>query len=66
MNTNAQGKDSVAKLDTFFLKDMQRFPKNAFRMIFITNHDENSWNGTEFERMGEAAMAMGALSFVVS
>lgn len=65
MNTIAQGKDSVAKLDTFFLKDMQRFPKNAFRMIFITNHDENSWNGTEFERMGEAAMAMGALSFVV-
>lgn len=65
MNTIAQCKDSVAKLDTFFLKDMQRFPKNAFRMIFITNHDENSWNGTEFERMGEAAMAMGALSFVV-
>lgn len=65
MNKIAQGKDSVAKLDTFFLKDLQRFPKNAFRMIFITNHDENSWNGTEFERMGEATMAMGALSFVV-
>lgn len=65
MNTIAQGKDSVAKLDTFFTKDVQRFPKNAFRMVFTSNHDENSWNGSEYERMGDAVKAMGAFSFVV-
>ncbi len=65
MNTIAQGKDSVAKLDSFFQKELVQFPKNALRMVFITNHDENSWNGTEFERMGDAVKAMGAFSFVV-
>lgn len=65
MNTIAQGKDSVAKLDTFFTKDIQRFPKNAIRMVFTSNHDENSWNGSEYERMGDAVKAMGAFSFVV-
>ena len=30
----------------------------------ITNHDENSWNGTINERMGNAAETMLALSYV--
>ena len=65
MNSIAQGKDPVAKLDTFFQKELLKFPKNTFRMVFITNHDENSWNGSEFERMGDAVKAMGAFSFVI-
>ena len=32
-------------------------------MNFITNHDENSWNGTEFERMGEGWKAMAVFAF---
>lgn len=32
-------------------------------MQFITNHDENSWNGTEYERMGEGVDAFAVLSF---
>jgi hypothetical protein len=32
-------------------------PANAMRMYFTTNHDENSWNGTEFERFGEGYKA---------
>lgn len=31
------------------------FPQGAMRMNFTTNHDENSWNGTEFERLGDGA-----------
>ena len=27
-------------------------------MLFVTNHDENAWNGTVFERHGENAEAM--------
>lgn len=46
---------------------MQRdwYPKGTFPMNFITNHDENSWNGTEFKRLGPAVEQMAALSFVV-
>jgi len=32
----------------------QHFPKDAFRVYFTSNHDENSWNGTEYEKYGDA------------
>jgi len=34
----------------------QRFPANAFRVFFTTNHDENSHSGSEYERLGDAAI----------
>jgi 1,4-alpha-glucan branching enzyme len=37
------------------------FPADAIHCLFTTNHDENSHNGTEFERMGEAALAFAVL-----
>jgi alpha-amylase len=30
---------------------------------FTTNHDENSWNGTEYEKYGDMAKALAVLSF---
>ena len=30
---------------------------------FTANHDENTWNGTEYEKYGEAAKALAVLSF---
>ncbi|MBU1936575.1 alpha-glucosidase C-terminal domain-containing protein, partial [bacterium] len=55
MNGIAEGKNNEADVDTFFVKEFQTYPKDAYRMYFTTNHDENSWNGTVFERMGNAA-----------
>lgn len=34
-------------------------------MIFTSNHDENTWAGTEFERMGDAAPSFAALTYVL-
>ena len=34
-------------------------------MMFTSNHDENSWAGTEFERMGDAARVMALLTFTL-
>ncbi len=65
MNQIAQGKMSPQAIDTFLQKDYNRFPAEAYRMNFITNHDENSWNGTIKERMGDAADAMAVLAFTV-
>ena len=42
-----------------------RFPKEAFRLTFTSNHDENSWSGTEFEREGDAANACAVLCFTL-
>jgi glycosidase len=40
------------------------YPSNTFPMNFITNHDENSWNGTEFQRMGNAVKESAAITFI--
>ncbi len=36
---------------------------NVFPMNFITNHDENSWNGTIGERLKESWKSMAVLSY---
>jgi glycosidase len=66
MNGIAQGKKTVLDLEHYLLKSVTTYPKNTIKMNFITNHDENSWNGTEFERMGDAVKTMAALSYLVN
>ncbi|MBI3791169.1 MAG: alpha-amylase [Gemmatimonadetes bacterium] len=52
MNDIAKGKKPVAELDRYLEEERAAYPAGAFRMYFTSNHDENSWNGSEFERMG--------------
>lgn len=65
MNQIAKGKENVVDLEKYLLKNITTYPKSAIKLNFITNHDENSWNGTEFERMGDAVKTFAALSFVM-
>ncbi len=39
------------------------FPSSAYRMYFTSNHDENSWNGTEYEKYGDLARPLAVFSF---
>jgi glycosidase len=39
------------------------YPTGTYPMTFITNHDENSWNGTEYERLGGAVKMLSAFYF---
>ncbi len=64
MNDIAQGKRAVAGLDEE-LALLGKFPPEGIVMHFITNHDENSWNGTVYERMGAAAEAFAVLSYTL-
>ncbi|MDY0199081.1 MAG: alpha-amylase family glycosyl hydrolase [Tenuifilaceae bacterium] len=66
MNDIAQSKETVLDIEKYFQKEIVEYPKNTIRMHFTSNHDENSWVGTEFERMGpKAAKSFAALSFVI-
>jgi glycosidase len=65
MNEMAQGKKTVAAWDEYMTKIDTLYQKDDFLMNFITNHDENSWNGTVKERMGDAGEAMLALSYTL-
>ncbi len=63
MNDIYKGKMTADKLDSLYADEAKRFPPDAFRMRFTTNHDENSWNGTEYERLGDGAKAFAVLTF---
>jgi glycosidase len=65
MNDIAAGKKNTKDLDRYFSRHDSTFPADAYRMLFITNHDENSWNGTVFERMGDAAGTFAMLTFTL-
>ena len=60
----AAGQGSVAKLGILdAIGGLESYPKGTYAMTFITNHDENSWNATEYERFGKAVKLMSALYF---
>lgn len=63
MKLIAKEEKNKFNLDTVLQRKFSRFPKNVYALNFITNHDENSWNGTEFDRMGEAWKAMAVFTF---
>ena len=52
---------SLDGLLTILNSYQQDFPASAIHCLFTTNHDENSHNGTEFERMGDGAIAFAVL-----
>jgi len=65
MNKVAQGEMGVEDLWANFAKADSTIRPEAIRMNFISNHDENSWNGTEQERMGAAVPLFQAFCYVV-
>ena len=61
----AKGTRRVWDLRDAIYADMARYPAEAMRMSFTSNHDENSWSGSEFERFGDALEVMTALTFLM-
>jgi alpha-amylase len=56
------GKKTVVQFDSVVNAEIAKYPKNAYRLFFTTNHDENSWNGTEFEKYGDAYKTFAVFS----
>lgn len=46
-------------------KQKKEYPAGAIHMNMITNHDLNSWEGTEFDRFGPATGAFAVLSYTL-
>ncbi len=44
------------------LHKYSQYPKDSYKLFFTSNHDENSWNGTEYEKYGEAAKVFAVLT----
>ena len=65
MNEIAQGKMNVNDWDNYMKKIDTTYQEDDYLMNFITNHDENSWNGTVKERLGDASETMLAFSYTL-
>lgn len=46
-------------------KQSLQYPQGSVHMNMVTNHDLNSWEGTEFERYGEGLGAFAVLSYTL-
>lgn len=56
---------NALSIDTLLKRQHCEYPKGAFSMNMITNHDLNSWEGTEFDRLGPATGAFAVLSYTL-
>ncbi len=64
LNDIARQRCRVWPLRDWVYADRGRYPRSAIRLMFTSNHDENSWSGSEYARMGAAAEIMAVLTFL--
>jgi glycosidase len=64
MHQIAQGHANLNGLYVYYSWNEKNFPKDAYRMMMVSNHDKNAWEGTEFEQFGDMLAASITLSVV--
>ncbi|WP_108801801.1 alpha-amylase family glycosyl hydrolase [Aquimarina sp. Aq107] len=64
MNHIAKGENTVEAWDKRMIQVDSMYAKEDILMNFTSNHDENSWNGTVQERMGDSKELFAALSYI--
>lgn len=57
-------KHAVA-IDSLLAVQEKQYPRDTYLMNMITNHDLNSWEGTEQERLGNLSDAFAVLSYTL-
>lgn len=55
----------AAAIDSLVKKQAVDYPKDTYLMNMITNHDLNSWEGTEFQRLGNLTEAFAVISYTL-
>lgn len=58
----ASGERTLAELDELMEKEAIQFDGNAYRMYFTSNHDENSWKGSDLDMFGENFLNFAVLA----
>lgn len=61
----AKGKRTADSIDSLVMADEKNSPQNGLKMLFIDNHDENSWNHTMAERFGQGFKTFAVLAFTL-
>jgi 1,4-alpha-glucan branching enzyme len=64
MKSIVSGNEDVSHLFKYYSWNVKAYPFDIMRMLFVTNHDKNAWEGTQYEIFGEAVEAVIALSVI--
>ena len=59
-----KGTGDMSALFVYYSWNEKAYPADAFRMTFTSNHDQNAWEGTQFERFGDGLAPAIVLSVV--
>ncbi len=65
MNDIAKGKKNAADIWAYLKWNDETFSPDVYRMYFTSNHDENSWNGTALERLGDAFKVFTVFDYTI-
>ena len=63
LNEIGKNKNNVKDLINNIRTNNESYSKGHILMNFTSNHDENSWNSTVFERFGEGVKTFSALTY---
>jgi hypothetical protein len=55
-------KKDLGGLSSYYSWNQGYYPHDIMRMTFVSNHDKNAWDGTEFEQFGKGLEAAIVLS----
>jgi glycosidase len=58
----AEGHAALADIDLYLAAEREKYPPSVYLMHFTSNHDVNSWDGTEHERLGPLALPFAVLT----
>jgi hypothetical protein len=64
MHKVATGASDLEPLRVYYAWNDKAYQRDAMRMTFVSNHDKNAWEGTEYEQFGDALDAAIVLSVV--
>lgn len=64
-NDFINGKKSLAEFKKELYANYAKFPAHMHKLYFLTNHDENSWNGTVDEKYGKNWQQVGIMVYTL-
>ena len=65
IRTIGSGEAELSALDEALNENFEKFEKSDYRMFFTTNHDENSWTGSDTDMYGDNFENFAVLSATV-
>ncbi|MEQ8472418.1 MAG: alpha-amylase family glycosyl hydrolase [Marinoscillum sp.] len=65
MKQIAKGEKDASAVNSYIAKMINSTMLNEIKMTHTSNHDQNSWEGSVFERFGKAAEGFAVLSYII-